>query len=85
MMILIFESSYQVKTGRQNASFICVLMTGATGLLYRFYIPSVRNLRRCRCVIPSLSFLVSRGVMEIIFLSLINEIFCKYTKSFTYK
>ena len=36
------------------------------GLLYRFYIPSVRNLRRCRCVmIPSSSFLVSRGVMEI--------------------
>ena len=29
------------------------------------YIPSVRNLRRCRCVMPSSSFLVSRGVMEI--------------------
>ena len=27
-IFLIFESSYQAKTGRQNASFICVLMTG---------------------------------------------------------
>ena len=34
------------------------------GLLYRFYIPSVRNLRRCRCVIPSLSFLYHKMIIN---------------------